>query len=269
MSEFEGLAELFEEAEEGSIDSAVAEGVEGQAAAFEEVGVEAEADVAEDAAGQTPAQAMEEGANEITEDVTEGTTSIAEKMKGAMKWMWNSKWKFAKFVGMETAKGALFYAGMKALEKIMAKDSATTPKSPELTQRLAIIKGCNKAGDVLNPIITEWRAWLTKHFDQRESYGSVAIPDMDVTVSRYQILQNKLSSFDAAQDTIHPLVTAANKTKDVASAQALLAKWKEYVASVLKLTLDIRDKEPQMVKDELKDHNADIQAAYTALVLVV
>lgn len=263
--EFEGLARLFEEAGEGSevaIDSAVDGGVEEQAAGFVDAGVEPDVDAeGNPVEGEDPAQGMKEGADEITADVKAGK-SIQERLQSAMKFMWDSKWKFAKFVGMEVAKGALFFAGSKAVEVIW---DAATKKDPSPTnnQRLKIIQACNQAGGILRPIITEWRGWLTAHFDKRDNYGTVSVEGIDIT--RYQILQEKFSDFNTLQDAIHASAVTANTNKDVPSAQALLAKWKEYVAKVVAAGDDIKTKEPLMVADGLKDHTDDLQKATDAV----
>ncbi|KZP15134.1 hypothetical protein FIBSPDRAFT_959105 [Athelia psychrophila] len=263
---FEGLPELLEEGGEGTIEEAIQGGVESQAEAFANLVVDGVADGEE--VVESSAEAMADGATEIKEAVAEGK-SIAQTMQDGMKSMWDSKTKFANFIGKEVAKGALLVAGMKAMEQIMTTAAAAKPQSPVLAKRAVFIQGINKAEAIIDPIIKEWSAWLTKNFDKRDSYGEVPVPGMDISISRVQILQSQLSSFDAAQDKIHPLVMAAQQTEDVASVQALLDEWKKYVNSVLKLTTDIRDNEPKMVADGLKDHNDDVQAAYTALLLVV
>jgi hypothetical protein len=262
MSVFDGIVDLFEEAGEGAgedaVDDAVAEGVDGQMAEFTDAGVEPELDAEGNPVdGEDPAQGMKEGADEVGADVKAGKP-IGERLKAAMKTMWNSKWKFAKFVGMEAAKGALFYAGSKAVETIW---DAATKKDPSPTNdaRLQIIKACNGAGDIISPITTEWRAWLTAHFDKRDDYGTVTVEDIDI--SRFQILQAKFSDITSSQDAIHALAVAANTNKDVTSAKALLAKWKEYVGMAVDVGTDIKKNESLMVADGLKDHSVDLASA--------
>jgi hypothetical protein len=166
MSALEGISELLEEAEkvaeggtrttEEMIDDIVAKGADGQAAEFQAAGVKPEFDAAgKPVEGKDPAQAMKEGAGEIAADAKAGK-SLVERLKDAKKMMWDNKWKFAKVVGMEVGKGALFTAGMEAVEGIWDAAFKSDP-SPTNDTRLKIIQACNKAGDIIDPIITEWR----------------------------------------------------------------------------------------------------------------
>lgn len=268
LGELGEMGDVFEEAgaESGdaAIDSAIDAGVEDQAAEFTDAGVTPEVDdEGNPVEGQDPAEGMKEGADEIGADVKAGK-SIGQRFKGAMKTMWSSKWDFAKFIGMEVAKGALFFGGMKAAEKIWDLATASSSDSSSTDdQGLKLVKACNQAGGIIGPIITEWRAWLTAHFDERDKYGTVTVDDIDIT--RFQILQSKLSEFDTIQDVIHPLAMAVKTKKDLPSAQALLAKWKDYVDKVVALGDYIKTTEALMVADGLKDHSDDLVKATDAI----
>lgn len=268
-NEFEGITRLFEEAGEGAgktgdeiVDEVVANGADGQAAEFADAGVKPEVDAnGQPVADADPAEAMKEGSKEVADAAKDGK-SIAERWNDAKKYMWDNKVKFAKFVGVEVGKGALFTAGMQAVEKLWDLAFKSDP-SPTNDTRSQIIKACNQAGGILNPIVTEWRGWLAAHFDDRDKYGSVSVEGTDI--SRFQILQSKLSDFTSLQDTIYTLATTANTSKDVPSAQALLDEWKVYVGKAVALGVDIVTKESLMVADGLKDHSADLAGATSAL----
>lgn len=158
---------------------------------------------------------------------------------------------------MEVTKGALFYAGSKAVEAIW---DATAKKDHEQPAQ-----AYNQVSDVISPIITEWRGCLTAHFDKRIDFGTVSVEDIDVDITRYQILQATFSDFTTLQDAIHALAVTANANEDVPSAQALLAKWKEYSAKVAAVGDDIKTKGPLMVADSLKHHTDDLQKATDAV----
>lgn len=267
----DGLSGLFGEGEETvgvsaevgeTIDDVVAQGADGQAAEFSEAGVKPELDAdGNPVKGKDPVDGMKEGSKDVADAAKEGK-SIVEKLKEAKKYMWDNRWKFAKLVGMEVGKGALFTAGMKAVEELWDLATKSDP-SPTNNERSKIIQACNQAGNIISPVITEWRAWLAAHFDDRDNYGSVTVEDIDIT--RFQILQAKLSDFTTLQDAIYTLAVTANTNKDVPSANALLEKWKDYVGKVVAVGEDIKTKEPLMVADGLKDHSDDLAKATDAL----
>ena len=199
--------------------------------------------------------------------------ALERNWKETFKNIWSGAKTFGKFVAIETLKGALFYAGMKAIEvawvKLFPPKQVETAKSGGTKvlvddDRVKIIKAINKAGSIIQPAIVSWSNWQAAHYQHKKSYGEVVASGLPIQL--FQVLQNAISSVGEVRDAMVPLQTKATNEKSLESAKALLTADIAYAKRVVDLADQIRTSMKSMIGDGLPDKHTELQAAYTILI---
>ncbi|EFY89490.1 hypothetical protein MAC_04509 [Metarhizium acridum CQMa 102] len=269
MSVLAELAEVIAEAGEEGAETAA------------EIGASSEADLgelAEEMAADDSVEAksvmeeegvskeFKEGQDEIMEEAKTGTkASILSRVRDLVKNMWNNKGAFAKMIGAEVAKGVLFTLGMKVIDSIWSKKAQNNP-SPANRRRQAITRAILAERHRTDPIVKNWQLWMAKHFDHRESYGSITVDDVDITI--FQILQEKISQAREYSATkVQEAVDAAKKSKQADKAEAILQLETEYVEKLVRINTTINHNGSSMMADGLKVYDAELDEAKKELMI--
>ncbi|KAH8898735.1 hypothetical protein GQ53DRAFT_359529 [Thozetella sp. PMI_491] len=275
MAEF--LSEITESLSEEGIEdaeigaSSASEVVENVAIDGVDAEVEGGGNISEEAR-----EGMEESKEEVKDVVSKlenGEAGAAEEAEALEKgWaekfknVWASAKTFGKFVGVELAKGALFYAGTKLMETIftnISKAGGSSGASPDNQKSLQITQTINKAGNILQDALDTWSKWQTAHYGDRESFGSVKASGIDIQI--FQILQSGVANLGEKRDKMGTLVKQANKDKTLKSVTALLTADIDYAKSVVDLSLEISTSMTAMTNAGLPTKQAEVQAAYDML----
>ncbi|KAF3940982.1 hypothetical protein ABW19_dt0208590 [Dactylella cylindrospora] len=204
----------------------------------------------------------------------------AEALEGTWKTKFQNVWggakTFGKFVGVEALKGALFYAGMKAIEAAWVKlfpphqpggeagGQAGVTKAPVDDDRVKIIKTINKAGEIIQSALDSWSNWQGAHYNSREKYGDVVVSGLHIQL--FQVLQSGIAEAGETRDKMAPLLTKAKNEKTLESAKALLTADIAYAKSVVDLADQIRSSMKSMLDAGLPGKYAELQSAYDMLV---
>lgn len=175
-----------------------------------------------------------------------------------IKNIWESAKTLGKWIGIEVGKGAAFAAGMMAVERLFRKE-AEISHSPKDDKRLGIITAISKANDSIKSIFRDWLVWVAKHQDDRDKYGSITVED--ISISRFEIFQEKLGNLSLFRDTkVTPALSKAVKDKGVENAQDLLEEFIRYTQKCLDVSKGIQAKgDEPMVSDGLEDHHAEFE----------
>jgi hypothetical protein len=210
---------------------------------------------------------LEDGAPGAAEDAQALENSWATKFKN----VWASAKTFGSFAGVELAKGALFYAGMKVLQNAFEKPTASSSSpsgasttSATNTQANNIVLAINKAGQILQDAQDAWTKWQAANYNNRASYGTVSVMGFDLQL--FQVLQNGISTLGNQRDQLTPLVKKAQQTKTLDDVKALLTADIAYAKAVVDLSTQISTKMTAMTDAGLPAKSAEVQAAYSMLV---
>ncbi|EPE33241.1 hypothetical protein GLAREA_06253 [Glarea lozoyensis ATCC 20868] len=299
------LGEIVEVLGEGSAEAGAREGVEVAAKEGAEVGVAEGASSASQVIdeviidGAQGAGKEVEGGGAIQQEAQEAMEASQKEMKdvveklekgepgaleeaNAIESSWKTKFKnvwagaktFGGFVGVELAKGALFTAGMKALELVFTKlthpsvanvaGGPGAPATPVDDRRLKIIQVINKSGQILQEALDTWSKWQAAHYDNRDSYGTISAAGFDLSI--FQILQNGISSLGDQRDKLVPLVSKAKQDNSLEAVKTLLTADIAYAKAVADLNSHISSNMKTMTDDGLPTRSTEVQAAYSTLV---
>ncbi|KIJ48230.1 hypothetical protein M422DRAFT_28478 [Sphaerobolus stellatus SS14] len=268
MSEMEELDTIFEELGEDSYAETAEETTtkELEKTAEEEAEMRQEIEDGTEKDPVTDNPEFKESAEEYLEEVKSGKVKITQSLKELMKNMWDKKGVFAKFVGAEVAKGALFSVGMEAVQKLMEKKATENP-SPTNTTRSKIISAIADSLKKSNNITSYWKTWTLANFDRSESFGSHHDEEDDVDISLYQIFQKKSSDLTDTLGKLTPYLTRSSKNKDVTSAEEYLVQFILYIRQEEKLA-QFLSTQKKMLDAGLKHRRSDVEdilATLTAL----
>ena len=210
---------------------------------------------------------FEAGFNESREELKK-LTDPANVGNIESRWTATNIWKdaksFGKFVGTEAGKGACFTGGMKIVEKIWEAASKKPGADENAKNAFVVSKRLHEAGYTMQQVSAKWQLWLANHYENRGSYGSV---DFEGTsISRFQILQNKVSDMTKVQDEkIGPAITAASRQRTLDSLHGLTIAYMEMLDKAYLVSTDISTHEQLMIKDGLTDSRASLDIAKSAL----
>lgn len=260
MAEIEELGEVFRDLEEGDEALGAVRGTEEITSKelFEEaektLQEETEIDEIEVKDREDYQGGVKEGKTEAIDDIKKG------KPTPKIENIWENAKKFGKWVGVEVGKGVAFGLGMEAVEKLFKKE-ANKIKSPTDNKRSEIITAIKKADDSIKPQVADWLLWIAKHQNDRDKYGSVTVED--VTISRFQILQEKLGNLTVFRDNkVVPAMRKAVNAKDVESAKGFLQQYIQYIQKCLDVSKGTQaEGDKPMVADGLQNHLADFEKA--------
>ncbi|KIJ50081.1 hypothetical protein M422DRAFT_65790 [Sphaerobolus stellatus SS14] len=268
MSEMEELDTIFEELGEDSYAETAEETTtkELEKTAEEEAEMRQEIEDGTEKNPVTDNPEFKESAEEYLEEVKSGKVKITQSLKELMKNMWDKKGAFAKFVGAEVAKGALFSVGMEAVQKLMEKKATENPSPTNIT-RSKIISAIADSLKKSNNITSYWKTWTLANFDRSESFGSHHDEEDDVDISLYQIFQKKSSDLTDTLGKLTPYLTRSSKNKDVTSAEEYLVQFILYIRQEEKLA-QFLSTQKKMLDAGLKHRRSDVEdilATLTAL----
>jgi len=212
------------------------------------------------------AEAGAKSANELFSKEMAGEVSAeaaATEMKAAELGMWSKAKDFGKVLAMELLKGAALGLGMEAgmaawhavLDKLMGSEKDAFKGKMD---------ACDGAYKTLQPVLTDWNAWLTTHYPDRDSFGTIHAGS--VTISKFQVFQAAKSDLVKFQtDEVAPALTTATRTVNALGFTPLIEKLKMLCDKMLEVSNAIATDYAEMVAKELKDHKTEIEGVLSTL----
>ena len=205
----------------------------------------------------------EEGVKRIMNEVKQAGQGLKPTAGAAMINVFASAFDFGKAMGMEAARGSAFEDGANCVRTVMTALTNQNP-TPENAQRAETIAEVKKTNETLFSIADDWMNWLSMHFGQQDSFGTVSVFGIDVTL--FQVLQDKFSSLSAIQQgKVAPAMTKALQNKTLEAANAVVRADMELVNAMMGISAEVKGREQQMMAAGLKDYSADICAALISL----
>ncbi|KAF3930374.1 hypothetical protein AA313_de0202325 [Arthrobotrys entomopaga] len=190
-----------------------------------------------------------------------GSADLGNLTKGQLHALWQDAKTFARWTGREIMKGALFQAGLEAVEALVAKNPSPGPDYSDLVQAIGAVGASLK---ILTEVTAEWRRWCVKSFSKRGEFGQVNVED--ILILRFEILRNKLGNVSSyMQKTLAPLLAQLNKNINSANIGGLKGAMRTYADMILAVSKGIKEKEALMMHAGLKDHHDELQKARNVL----
>ncbi|KAF5005675.1 hypothetical protein FDECE_7909 [Fusarium decemcellulare] len=206
---------------------------------------------------------------DVVEKLEKGEPGAAEEAQQLQsRWatkfqdVWASAKTFGSFVGVEMAKGALFSAGTEMVKKLLTQPGA----DPANDERVKISLAIAKSAKILQDALDTWTKWQAAHYEERDSYGS--FKDRGLSVPIFVVLQSGISSLAQKRDEMAPLVNKVKQTKTLEAVKALLTADLAYAKAVIDMSNQISSGMTAMMDAGLPTKSAEVQAAYTNLVVV-
>jgi len=188
---------------------------------------------------------------------------VVREMEVAQRGMWDKTKDFAKVLGIEVMKGFAMGLGFEiAITAWHAIVEKLSGNDKENFQRK--IDACDNANKVLPKILDDWNTWLTTHFAERDTFGTIEVSS--ITISKFQTFQASKSSLVTIQtEEVIPALTIAARSINALGLTPLIEKLQKMSEHMLKIAKAITNDYQAMQAKQLQDHTSEIQGVLDKL----